>query len=261
MKSKLFNGLLGALAFAVAPQLMAKSYSSADSTTSSTTTSSDSMGMPNDSTTASNTQVTNTEVVNHYYDDSDWTKNFTLSLGLDGLYSNASVKHDANGYSAKSNPAFGYGAMAAVELGLADFAGIALGAHFLERKFEVKNDALNAYKFTRTIPTVFIPLEGRFYFFKLLSIGAGGFASLPVGNASDKYSTGGNTAVTTESKQQRAVDFGLTAAVGVNVPIGESLGIFGEARYNYGLTDSAQNSDLEQRIRDFMMTVGVKLKI
>ena len=101
--------------------------------------------------------------------------------------------------------------------------------------------------------------QKRFYLAKILSIGAGGFAAVPVGKTSDSYSVGDNTVVNSGSSR-KGVDYGLTGALGVNIPIGP-LGVFGEARYNYGLSDSASNSDVEEKIRDLLFTVGVKVKI
>jgi hypothetical protein len=40
-----------------------------------------------------------------------------------------------------------------------------------------------------------------------------------------------------------------------------AFGVFGEARYNYGLSDSASNGDVEEKLRDMLLSVGVKLKI
>jgi hypothetical protein len=188
--------------------------------------------------------------------DGDWRRNLTLSLGVDALRSNAEFSGGSNSVSLSSDPKWGYGVMTAVELGLADYAGVSLGAHYLHRRFQISG---NGVDLTRTIPTLFFPLEARFYLMKILSIGAGGFAADPVGKTSDSYSVGDTTVVNTGSSRN-GVDYGLTGALGVNLPLGP-LGVFGEVRYNYGLSDSASNGDVEEKMRDLLFTVGVKVKI
>jgi len=192
----------------------------------------------------------------HSYDSSDWRRNVTLSLGVDAIRSNAEFSGDSNNASLSADPKWGYGAMASIELGLADYAGIALGAHYMQRRFQISGGAID---WTRTIQTITVPLEARFYLLRVLSVGAGGFAAFPVGKTKDSFDNGDSTLVNTGSKR-KGVDYGLTGALGVNVPLGP-VGIFGEARYNYGLTDSAANSDVEEKIRDLLFTVGVKVKI
>lgn len=262
MKIKCLKQAMALGVFVLTPAMWAaQTASTTGSTTSSTTTSSTTDGATATDVRTENTEVQNTEVVNKYYDESDWRKNLTLSFGVDGVYSNADVKVDTG--TVKSDPALGFGAMTAIELGLADFGGVALGVHYLQRKFTLSGSDTPGvdYKLTRTLPTLFIPLEARFYFFKMLSVGAGGFASIPVGNASDKYKSGNVSTTVDRGKQRSGTDWGLTGAIGVNVPIGDTLGVFGEARYNYGLTDSASNGANEARIRDLLFTLGLKLKI
>jgi hypothetical protein len=208
-------------------------------------------------TTTTNSEVQTTETHwGHEYDDSGWRRNLTLSVGADALRSNAKYSGGSSTATLSADPKWGFGGMAAVELGLADYAGVAIGVHYLERRFQISGGAVD---WTRTIPTMFIPVEARFYLAKVLSIGAGGFAAFAVGHTKDSFKTGNSTLVNTGSSRN-GVDFGLTAALGVNIPIGP-LGVFGEARYNFGLTDSASNSDVEEKIRDLLFTVGVKFKI
>ena len=104
-----------------------------------------------------------------------------------------------------------------------------------------------------------MPVEARFYLAKIVSIGVGGFGAFAVGKTSDSFDNGNSTLVNTGSSRN-GIDYGLTGAVGVNIPMG-AFGVFGEARYNYGLSDSATNGDVEEKLRDMLLSVGVKLKI
>jgi hypothetical protein len=190
------------------------------------------------------------------YSEEGWRKNLTWSLGVTGLRSNVDYKGDNKTASVSADPKWGFGIMTSVELGLADYAGVSLGAYYLQRRFQISGGPID---WTRTIPTVFVPLEARFYLAKVLSIGAGAFASIPVGSTRDSFSRGDSTLTNTGSGRS-GVDYGLTGALGVNIPL-ESFGAFAELRYNHGLTDSAATRDVEEKIRDLLLTVGVKLKI
>lgn len=190
------------------------------------------------------------------YDNTDWSKNFTFSLGLEGLRSNAAYTSTSNTINLKADPKFGFGLMTSIELGVADFVGIALGVHYLHRRFQIAGGSL---EWTRTIPTLLLPLEARFYVPRMLSLGAGGFAAFHVGNTKDVFSAG-DALFQSTSRSREGVDYGVTGAIGLNLPL-NSFGVFAESRYNYGLSNSKTSSDVEKKIRDFMFTVGVKAKI
>ena len=69
------------------------------------------------------------------YHDGDWRKNLTLSFGVDALRSNSDFSSDKNSVSLSSDPKWGFGVMTSLELGLADYAGVAIGLHYLHRRF------------------------------------------------------------------------------------------------------------------------------
>ena len=99
---------------------------------------------------------------------------FAPLCSIDALRSNAKFSSSKSTASLTTDAKWGFGAMTAVELGLADYAGIAVGLHYLQRRFQISGGAVD---WTRTIPTLFVPVEARFYLAKVISVGAGGFAA------------------------------------------------------------------------------------
>lgn len=49
--------------------------------------------------------------------------------------------------------------------------------------------------------------------------------------------------------------------MGINIPIWEKSGLFAEARYNHGLSDSSENNSFEEKIRDKIFMAGVRFDL
>lgn len=156
-----------------------------------------------------------------------------------------------------SNNGVGYGVSALVEVPASPVWGIETGAIYLNRKFGIGNSDLQVM---RTVPTLLIPVEARYWIGDIVSLAAGGFGAICVGQVTDTI-VAGEGSTTINSNQRKDLEGGLTAAVDFNFAIARKTGLFVEGRYNYGLTDSADNGLFKERMRDALMVAGLRMDL
>ncbi len=149
----------------------------------------------------------------------------------------------------------GWGGGLLVEAPLTDDLGIEIGGLYLNRKFEVGGNNLN---FTRSVPTIFVPLEARFWLGNIFSVAGGGFYSLRIGDENNSINSGNSTLVSFDTGGRERNEYGLTAAATVNLASVDKTGLFIEARYNRGLSNSSKNSAYEEKIDDLLLMAGLR---
>ncbi len=176
--------------------------------------------------------------------------------GLTGARENSSDSVQAKGLSSERH--FSLGAGALLESALTDSVGIEIGALYIARKFEIGNEAL---KLTRTVPTVFFPLEARLWVGNMLSFAGGVFAAARVGNQHDEITSGNATLGSFSSGNRKNVEYGMTVAGTLNIATVNKTGIFLEGRYNRGFTNSARDGLFEERIDDLWLMAGARLDL
>lgn len=186
-----------------------------------------------------------------------------LRLGVGALAGATGVDVSSNSPAESANMVenrkFGYGAGALIEVPIVEFFGLETGALYLHRRYDISNNSVNI---TRTVPSLIVPIEGRFWIGDIFTAAVGGFASIGVGKAKDEVNSGNVTVSNSFSHNDRKVaEFGLTAALGVNVPVWDKSGLFVEARYNHGLSDSSESATFEERIRDVIFMAGVRFDL
>jgi len=158
----------------------------------------------------------------------------------------------ATGVNADRRMGFGAGALA--EFPLNKFLGIETGVFYMHRRFDLGTDTVSL---ARTVPTLIVPVEARFWLGNVFSVSAGPFVAFSVGDQDDSVTTGPATA-TFSSGNRDAVELGATAAATVNLATINKTGIFLEGRYNRGLSNSSRDGIFEERIDDMLVLAGLR---
>lgn len=175
-------------------------------------------------------------------------------MGMTGVREGSSNPAQSKGMS--SSRKVGWGAGVLIESLVAPTLGVETGMLFLERKFEIKN---GAFSLTRTVPTLIVPLEARFWLIDSLSVAGGVFGSVRVGDQKDEYAVGNSTFASVSSGGREAIEFGMTLAATFGLLSIDKTGIFVEARYNRGFTNASKDGVFEERMDDLIFMAGVRL--
>jgi len=150
------------------------------------------------------------------------------------------------------------GVGASVTLGFheaADPLGLQIGAWYLHRKFEIDDSSLRV---VRTVPTLLVPVELKFFPTGILSVSGGGFAAFRIGDATDEVQLGNTSLFSFSSAQRKSTEFGLTLAAEAEIPVAPMTGFIAEARYWRGLSNSADNSVFNEKIDDLTLMLGLR---
>jgi hypothetical protein len=148
----------------------------------------------------------------------------------------------------------GLGGGAQVEFGLGPMAGLEIGAVYLGRKTGDSTANL-------TFNYVQIPVQLRYWVGKYLTLGAGGYYALPVGDIKAGGSSlpgGGSIPYATAGFKKN--DYGLLGSVGFNAPVGPTAAVFAEGRYALGLDDQNATAiaGTTTKWQDIQILVGLR---
>lgn len=135
---------------------------------------------------------------------------------------------------------------------------VGAGALFINRKFGL---GAGNIELERTIPTLFVPVEAKYWLANFFNIGAGAFGSVRVGNVKDELKVGGRTLGSTTSSDHNTLGFGLTASANFLIPVSQRTGFILGARYLFGLTDTTKSSIYDEKIDDLAFNLGVSISI
>ncbi len=163
--------------------------------------------------------------------------------------------NSAQGAGLTADRKIGYGAGALLEFPLSDGLGIETGALYVRRKFEIGNPS---FRLTRTVPTLFVPLEARFWLGDFLSVAGGAFGAIRVGSQSDEVTSGSTTLASVSSGNRESTEFGATAAATLNLAAAGKSGLFIEARYNRGFSNASKDGIYDEHIDDLLVLVGLR---
>ncbi len=194
------------------------------STTETTTT-----DTPQGETVTTTEQVTDNE--------SDDNKG-SLILSVAGVVNNR-IKEGQNESEDKS---MDYGGGALVEFGLNDNLGLETGALVINRQYERGGSNL---KVIQEVKRLHVPLLVRFWPVDFISIGAGGFTSFKLGDVKNSLEIGGTEVGSLTTKADDSVEYGLEAAVALNLAVSDKTGIFVEGRYS-DLLSGDKNTDYNE---------------
>lgn len=181
-----------------------------------------------------------------------------LDAHILGGWTGSSVNRDSNGTSFDSTKAASYGIGAGVELPLAESFGIVTGLDYVQRRFELGYDAARV---ERTVPTMFVPVLLRAWLGDSFYVQGGVYASKGLGTVKDDYIVGDSTVFDFERSKRRGLDFGAAAGIGLNIAMFGKTGLYVQGQYLYGFTDSASNSSFSEKVRDLLVSTGVRIEL
>jgi len=161
----------------------------------------------------------------------------------------------AQGAGLTADRKIGYGAGALIEFPFSEGLGIETGALYVQRKFEIGNPN---FRLTRSVPTVFVPLEARLWLGNFFSVAGGAFGALRVSSQSDEVTSGSTTLASISSGNRESTEFGATAAATLNLAAAGKSGLFIEARYNRGFSNASKDGIYDEHIDDLLVLAGLR---
>lgn len=148
----------------------------------------------------------------------------------------------------------GLGAGILFDAPLTENLSLGVGGLFINRKFQIGTGSV---RLERSVPTVFVPVEAKFWLGNAFSIGAGAFGAIKVGDAKDEVKVGSGGFSTNSAQDRKSLDYGLTASVNFLLPVAERTGFLIGARYLYGLSNNSSNIAYDEKIDDLALTAGI----
>lgn len=132
---------------------------------------------------------------------------------------------------------FGGGVLLGANLGRA--TQLELGGIYNQKKW---NDGAVPAGFDTEYDTIQVPLLLRFMFGNVLSLGIGGYYDVALENAAED-------------------DLGVTGSVALNFPLGRTVGLWLDARYNYGFSDLLDATAGSQESSAFQTLLGLRFNV
>lgn len=183
------------------------------------------------------------------------------SLALVVMPSLTNVRNDTDlpaeqGIDSKRKLGWGGGVL--FDAPLANALSLGIGALYNERKFQIGTGSV---RLERKVPTVFVPIEAKFWFGNVLSVGGGAFGAVKVGDVTDTAVVGSGTLTSTSASDHETVEYGLTASANLLFPVASRTGLIAGARYLYGLKNGSKNALYDERIDDLALQVGLSFSL
>jgi hypothetical protein len=175
--------------------------------------------------------------------------------GLTGVRNNSDLAQETG---VDSNRKLGWGGGIQFDAPLAKDLSLGVGGIYIERKFQIGN---TANRLERKVPTILVPVEAKFWFGNVLSIGAGGFGAVKVGNATDTAIAGTGSLQSNSASDHQTVEYGLTASVDVLLPASERTGIILGAQYFRGLNNGSKSPLYDEKIDDILFKAGLNFSL
>ena len=181
-----------------------------------------------------------------------------LDVHLLGGWTGVAVEGTGNERDVDASKSMSYGIGAGVEIPLAESFGLVTGLDYLHRKFQVGFDAA---RLERTIPTIIVPVMARAWIGDVFYVQGGVYGSKGVGSITDSAVSGNDTLIGFDHDNRRAIDFGAIAGAGVNVAMFGKTGLYVQGQYLHGFTDSAGATIYEERVRDLLVSTGIRIEL
>ncbi len=171
-------------------------------------------------------------------------------VGLSKFSENTSTKYKAK---------LGFGGGAYVGVMLHPMFEIDFGALYMQRKFQY--DATNGTVVNKFNSLQF-PVIARLNFMNMLSIGAGGYYAMAMGDIGvEATPTGGGTTTSTTMTYANSgyakSDYGLVGSVALYFPVGPMTRFILDGRYLLGLKDVNKNPAVTDKWRDLQVLAGL----
>lgn len=155
------------------------------------------------------------------------------------------------------SPNNGLGVGLSLNATLTPALGLEVGANYLQRKYK-RNLLLFSREFTEEAFQV--PVLMRGYFLSVFSIGVGGYYNYYQGNVKyDVVSNGSASASVSSSRTgyRSTSDYGVMAALGVDIPLSPISGLMVDTRYLFGLHNNAING-AALKFDEWQLLVGLR---
>jgi hypothetical protein len=157
-----------------------------------------------------------------------------------------------------SDRKLGWGGGLLFDAPLGHAVSFGIGALYIQRKFQIGTGSV---RLERKIPTVFVPAEVKLWFGNVLSIGAGAFGAVKVGDVTDTVVVGGGTLDSTSSADHETIEYGLTASANLLFPVAERTGLLVGARYLRGLKNGSKSVAYDEKIDDIALQAGLSFSL
>jgi hypothetical protein len=157
-----------------------------------------------------------------------------------------------------SNRKLGWGGGLLFDSPLGEGLSLGLGALYIERKFQIGTGSV---RLERKVPTLFVPLEAKFWFMNVFTVGAGVFGAVKVGNVTDTTVVGSGGLQSTSASDHETVEYGLTASADFLLPIAERTGLIFGARYLRGLKNGSKSALYDEKIDDLAFQAGLNFTL
>jgi len=178
-------------------------------------------------------------------------------IGLIGgiVYSDPKVSENGTRTSLRGAQSNGGGLLAEFTLGGA--LGLETGAYVFDRRMETFQNGGNTYNLRGL--SLNIPLLVRFYPLKIMSLGAGAYYGTTLGNLKGTGSTtAGDRNFTPAEAGVGNNDWGVAAAVGLDIPLSDHFGILGDVRYLLSAFNAGNTNTSSWRYRDLFLQAGLR---
>jgi hypothetical protein len=178
---------------------------------------------------------------------------FTLGLGGLAAIQNTNISRSGQTLALDTSPIFGGGVTS--ELLITEQFSLEADVFYLSRRFSSNTAEFFGSRVNSTIlsGSLQVPIMVRFHPMPILTLGLGGYYSRVV--SSWVVSAGG---FDSKSLDFGSDDVGVMLALGVIVPVGESMSIVGDVRYAKSLLDLDSSTQNTLSVADVQIYSGVR---
>lgn len=129
----------------------------------------------------------------------------------------------------EENKEYNVGLALLFEANVNSYIGIETGGILIDRQYDVEAGSL---RLVEDVKRLHVPILVRLWPADFVSIAAGPYASLKVGNTNRKVEIGNIASASLKTSAEEETQFGLDAAVTLNFAVFNKTGIFIEGRYS-----------------------------
>lgn len=148
---------------------------------------------------------------------------------------------------------YNVGAALLFEANVNSYLGVETGGIFIDRQYDVEAGSL---RLVENVKRLHVPVLFRLWPADFISLAAGPFASFKLGNTTRTIEIGNVTAAQLETSADKDTQYGIDAAVTLNLAVYNKTGLFIEGRYSSPFEKEDNESSDEATA-----LVGVKLSL
>ena len=191
------------------------------------------------------------------------TPAFAVSVKLEAIGNQTSVRSDAANETFAAQTGLGGGAELSLPFG--SNLSFDIGGLYFQRKYQttVTAGTSNGEVQVGTQTALEIPILFRWWLGRVFSIGVGGYYMKYMGDVGLSTTFAGaaspvKSTLTYADASQSTSDYGATVAVGLDIPLGLTMGLVIDGRYNYGLGNQITGGSSSVKFTDMQALVGLR---